>query len=171
MTAPRRPRAAETSGAIPALDEVRAPSHAGALAMAAVSVAAASAAVLVADEPTCGASRAEEVVAHAEGVASAARRAEVVSALREVGVAMGWLRHPTTRGVESGVHTAGVAMPVETTPPVTVAPPVEQSTADGQMMVVRPQRPQGGPPHTTPRPITARGRRAAVHPDRDPPSR
>lgn len=179
----RRPTPAGSSDPIPALDEVRdgpppevvltqPPSHAGALALATVSVAAASASVLLAEAPTCGASRAEEVIAHADTASSALRRAQVVTALQEVAVAMGWRRHSTTRGIDNGMHTAGVAMPVETTPtevqPLPLPPQTrpEDLTADGQMPAVRPRPlPQV---RTQPREVPRPGRRAAVHPERDP---
>lgn len=75
---------------------------------------------LIPESPVCGDTRFDELEAHAPRVSSAARRAELVAVLREIGLATGMLRHANT-GVTQ--HVAG-AMPVATpTPPLTVPPP------------------------------------------------
>lgn len=183
---PRKPTPADVSGGIPALDEVRdgpppevtlsrAPSHARSFAMGAATAAAASAAVLATEDPQCGATRAEELVAHGPEVGDALRRAQVVSALREVAVAMGWTRHVATRGLGDGLRTAGVTMPVDTTPAVDPAPlplpsmrrdpPPEDRHADGEMPRVRPTPPPRPPVREEP--LARPGGRGLVRPHTD----
>jgi len=175
----RRPSPAASSSPLPSLEEVRAeasaapepgapgaastPRRALALTMAAGVAAVAVGSVAAAHEPVCGTTRAEELEAHGTSAGLSLRRGDVSQTVREIGLALGWVRHAGTTSVGGPpdmtppglpeMVTAGAPMPVDPTPP--------QPQVEGGV------RPVQATPHTQPvpnrRPPTA-GAPRRVHP-------
>ncbi|MFO0602035.1 MAG: hypothetical protein U0324_02620 [Polyangiales bacterium] len=118
-------------------------------------VLAGGAALPACADPVCGETRGDELEAHGAAGVQAARRGEGSEALREIGVALGVVTHPTVTRRDT-MTPAGAPPPVELTPPVRPnggpapvlpPPPVDRDTR---------MQPSGGPaavrPHPTPPP-------------------
>ncbi len=135
-------------------------------------------------DPVCGATRADELQAHgAEGVRQASS-GHASNAVREIGVAIGVVRHEATTVPEPQV--AGAAPPVQPIPPPPqVLPPTVPEppmVTGGAPVMVDPTPPQPptppphvrtspNPPNTThPPPVARPGARRPVAPAAPPPT-
>lgn len=124
------------------------------------------------ESPTCGAERVDELRAHGPGAVRVLREGQVQQAAREVAVAMGLIRHTSTRVDVAGampvatpdppIATAGEAAPVLPSPPVPQAPEggVRPVTPD-------PPAPPRARPPSPPQPRHISGGAMAVHPSTD----
>ncbi len=177
---PRRPAAASQSNPLPSLDALKSPSGdplfpdpppttkpesraPGVLAVATLATVAGASSMLDVDAPVCGPTRADELRQHGGEAVSALRGGHAVRALREIGMAMGWLAHPATTSVQPDPRTmAPGAMPVVDVAPQ-VPPGVDQ--ADGSIMPVgpAPRDPYPHRPHTVETPTAPPPTRAQPH--------
>lgn len=141
----RRPSPALSSSPLPSLDAVRDTASApvstarqiGAWTAAAGAAAVAGGAWAAADAPACGASRMDELTAHAAAVEQGLRRGDVTQTVREIGLALGWVGHarggaavgptpdvlrPGERGEVTAIQrellTAGVPVPTSPSMPM-----------------------------------------------------
>lgn len=162
----RRPTPAPSSSPLPSLDAVRAEAspappttpgsparRLGALSAAAGVAAMAGGAVYAADAPVCGTTRAEELGAHGAVAGQSLRRGDVAQTVREIGLALGWVRHAgegTTVGPTPGILRPGESGEVTLTPPevVTAGAPV-------QVDPTPPVQVEGGVHRVDPSPPTA----------------
>ncbi len=176
----RRPSPAPASSPLPSLEEVRTepgpppakiiPQGQGSVGRQALSLsvaagvaAVAGGAVYAADQPVCGTTRAEELGAHGSAAGLSLRRGDLSQTVREIGLALGWVRHAGTTTVgdpgqtppdvvprpeEPEIISAGAAPMVDPTPPTQV---------EGGIRPVQPVAPRVHPPHPPhpPRPPTA----------------
>lgn len=181
---PRRPVAASQSNPLPSLDALKSSSgdplfpdpppqtkpesRAPAVLAAATLVTVAGASAMIDTQaPVCGATRADELRQHGGEAVSALREGHAERALREIGVAMGWLQHPSTTTVQPDPRTmAPGAMPVVDVTPQ-VPPRVDQ--ADGSIMPVgpAPRDPYPHRPHTTEAPAAPTPTKAQPHTPRE----
>lgn len=177
---PRRPVAASQSNPLPSLDALKSPpgdalfpepppqtkpvSRApGVLASATLVTVAGAGSMIDTQAPVCGPTRADELRQHGGEAVSALRGGHAVRTLREIGVAMGWIEHPSTTSVQPDPRTlAPGAMPVVNVAPQ-VPPQVDQ--ADGSVMPVgpAPRDPYPHRPHATEAPATTPATRAQPH--------
>lgn len=133
----RAPASASASSPIPSLAELRSAQWKAAGAVAAVAVVAIA---TPHHEPVCGASRGEELDAHADAISRAFRAGRASEAVHEIALAVGLAQH-TSRAVEG--RQPGEMMVVRPDP--VVAPPVVSVPP----AVDRPIMPQGAPPPVT----------------------
>jgi len=181
----RRPSPATASSPLPSLEEVRtevptssdlqghaqggAGRRALSLGVAAGVAAVAGGAVYAADAPACGANRVDEFQAHASTARQSLRRGDVSQTVREIGLALGWVRHTTTTPhgpIDPDIPSPGEA-PAVTTAPLDPPPmhragaemrvdPTPPPDVDGAMPSVRPTPrqmtvpPPGAPPRVQP---------------------
>lgn len=185
----RRPSPAAASSPLPSLDEVRTegrpppeargPEQGGSgrrvvsITVAAGVAAVAGGAVHAADAPVCGTTRVDELRSHASTAGQSLGRGDLSQTVREIGLALGWVRHTSTTPhgpiepdipspgeapavttaplEEPPVHTAGAEMRVNPTPPPLV---------DGAVPRVQPPPPRltapppGAPPRVQPPPAS-----------------
>lgn len=122
-------------------------------------VLAGGAALPACADPVCGETRGDELEAHGAAGVQAARRGEGSEALREIGVALGVVTHPTVTRRDT-MTPAGAPPPVELTPParpnggpapVLPPPPLDRNPRmqpSGGAPAVRPRPPQQAPAPT-----------------------
>ncbi len=165
----RRPSPAPASSPLPSLDEVRTegptppeprgpePGASGrrmvSLTVAAGVAAVAGGAVYAADAPVCGTTRVDELQAHASTAAQSLRRGDVSQTVREIGLALGWVRHTTTTPhgpIEPDIPSPGEA-PTVTTAPLE-SPPIHRPGAEMRVNPTPPPVVDGAVPRVQPTP-------------------
>lgn len=118
-------------------------------------VLAGGAALPACASPACGETRGDELEAHGAAGVQAARRGDGAEALREIGVALGVVTHPTVTRRDT-MTPGGAPPPVELTPPV-VIPPAPPLGGPAPVLPPPPldrhprMQPSGGAPAVRPR--------------------
>jgi hypothetical protein len=140
----RRPQTARATAALPSL-------------------AALLASAAGCERPSCEDTRARELERHADRVSARGSAGDLTGFVREVGLAVGLVRH----GQEPSVQPAGAIVPVTQTPPVVLPPPqMEPQVTGGTPMEVLPTPPSPPSPRVQPRPPRVQPRPPQVQPPR-----